>query len=142
MLLLLSAGLFLGSVLTLILRRNRESLLLAALCLSLTIYLVGIMLLIAKQGGISNDVENFLFFSRSVRRWFQYRLLTFNQLGLIINVGRHLFPLFLLMMTERYTMVPFIRKRPALAVHLPWALGCRSSQVISSAVRMTTSCSF
>ena len=33
MLLLLSAGLFLGSVLTLILRRNRESLLLAALCL-------------------------------------------------------------------------------------------------------------
>ena len=118
MLLLLSAGLFLGSVLTLILRRNRESLLLAALCLSLTIYLVGIMLLIAKQGGISNDVENFLFFSRSVRRWFQYRLLTFNQLGLIINVGRHLFPLFLLMMTERYTMVPFIRKRPALAAWL------------------------
>ena len=118
MLLLLSAGLFLGSVLTLILRRNRESLLLAALCLSLTIYLVGIMLLIAKQGGISNDVENFLFFSRSVRRWFQYRLLTFNQLGLIINVGRHLFPLFLLMMTERYTMVPFIRKRPALAARL------------------------
>ena len=53
-----------------------------------------------------------------MRLWFQYRFLTFNQLGLIINVGRHLFPLFLLMMTERYTMVPVIRKRPALAARL------------------------
>ena len=33
MLLLLSAGLLIGSALTLILRRNRESLLLAALCI-------------------------------------------------------------------------------------------------------------
>ena len=105
MLLILSAGLMIGSALTLILRRNRESLLLAAICLSLTIYLVGIMLLISKQGGITRDVERFLYFTHSVRLWFQYRFLTFNQLGLIINVGRHLFPLFLLMMTERYTMV-------------------------------------
>ena len=122
MLLLLAAGMLFSSLLTLILRRNRESLLLAALCLSLTIYLVGIMLLISKQGGISGDVENFLFFSRSVRRWFQYRVVTFNQLGLIINVGRHLFPMFLLLMTERYTMIPFIRKRPALAARLTAAL--------------------
>ena len=118
MLLILSAGLMIGSALTLILRRNRESLLLAAICLSLTIYLVGIMLLISKQGGITRDVERFLYFTHSVRLWFQYRFLTFNQLGLIINVGRHLFPLFLLMMTERYTMVPVIRKRPALAARL------------------------
>ena len=118
MLLILSAGLMIGSALTLILRRNRESLLLAAICLSLTIYLVGIMLLISKQGGITRDVERFLYFTHSVRLWFQYRFLTFNQMGQIINVGRHLFPLFLLMMTERYTMVPVIRKRPALAARL------------------------
>ena len=61
MLLLLAAGMLFSSLLTLILRRNRESLLLAALCLSLTIYLVGIMLLISKQGGISGDVENSCF---------------------------------------------------------------------------------
>ena len=109
MLLLLSAGLLIGSALTLILRRNRESLLLAALCTSLTIYLAGIMLLIAKQGGITTDVENFLFFSHSIRRWLQYRFITFDQLGMIINVGRHLFPMFLLMMTERYTMIPWVR---------------------------------
>ncbi len=64
MLLLLAAGLLLGVVVTLYLRRNRESLLLAALCMSLTIYLVGIMLLIAKRGGISDNVESFLYFTR------------------------------------------------------------------------------
>ena len=37
MLLLLSAGLLLGSMVTLILRHNRESLLLAALCTSETL---------------------------------------------------------------------------------------------------------
>ena len=118
MLLLLSAGLLIGSALALILRRNRESLLLAALCTSLTIYLAGIMLLIAKQGGITTDVENFLFFSHSIRRWLQYRFITFDQLGMIINVGRHLFPMFLLMMTERYTMIPWVRKRPSFVTRL------------------------
>ena len=118
MLLLLSAGLVLGSIITLILRRNRESLLLSAICVSLTIYLVGIMLLISKQGGISRDVESFLYFTHGVRLWFQYRFVTFNQMGQIINVGRHLFPLFLLLMAERYTMLPLIRKRPALAARL------------------------
>ena len=115
MLLLLSIGLLLGSIITLILRRNRESLLLAAICTSLTIYLIGIMLLISKHGGISRDVESFLFFSHDIRLWFQYRFITFNQLGMIINLGRHLFPMFLLMMAERYSMIPFIRKRPSLA---------------------------
>ena len=86
MLLLLAAGLLIGSMVTLMLRRNRESFLLAALCLSLTIYLIGIMLLIAKRGGITADVENFLFFSHNVRLWFQYRFITFNQRGMVIDV--------------------------------------------------------
>lgn len=81
MLLLLSAGLLLGSMVTLILRHNRESLLLAALCTSLTVYLVGIMLLISKKGGVSSEVESFLFFSHGVRLWFQFRIVTFDQLG-------------------------------------------------------------
>ncbi len=113
MLLLLCAGLVLGSVATLILRRNRESLLLAALCLSLTVYLAGIMLLIAKQGGVSDNVEKFLFFSRSIRRWFQFLYITFDELGMLINLGRHTFPMVTLMTGIYYTMVPFIRKRHA-----------------------------
>ena len=112
MLLLLCAGLLLGSIFTLIVRRNRESLMLAALCLSLTVYLTGLMLLISKQGGISSGVESFLFLSRSIRRWFQYRFITFDQLGMWINIGRHTFPMVLLFMAEDRSMLAFIRKRP------------------------------
>ena len=114
MLLVLSAGLLIGSVLTLFVRRNRESALLAALCLCLTVYLLGMMLLISKQGGISNDVERFLFFSRTIRRWFQFRPLTFNQLGMWINLGRHSFPLVLMLMAEDRSMLKFIRRQPHL----------------------------
>ena len=112
MLLLLSIGLLLGSVTTLIVRRNRESLLLAALCLSLTVYLTGLMLLISKQGGITAEVEGFLFFSHGIRLWFQYRFLTFNQLGMWINLGRHIFPYVLLLMAGERSMLRFIRKNP------------------------------
>ena len=95
-------------------RRNRESLLLAALCLSLMVYLTGIMLLIAKQGGIGPDVESFLFFSHRIRLWFQYRFVTFDQLGMWINLGRHAFPMVLLLMAEDRSMLQCIRKRPRL----------------------------
>ena len=122
MLLLLSAGLLLGSIFTLIVRRSRESLLLAALCLGLMVYLTGIMLLIAKQGGIGPDVERFLFFSHRIRLWFQYRYVTFNQLGMWINLGRHAFPMVLLLMAEDRSMLQCIRKRPRAALWLTVSL--------------------
>ena len=118
MLLLLSAGLLIGSAFTLIVRRNRESALLAVLCLSLIVYLVGLMLLIAKQGGIDSGAERFLFFSHKIRVWFQYRFITFNQLGMIINLGRHAFPAVLLMMAEDRSMLQVIRKRPQMITWL------------------------
>ena len=118
MLLLLSAGLLIGSAFTLMVRRNRESALLAVLCLSLIVYLVGLMLLIAKQGGIDSGAERFLFFSHKIRVWFQYRFITFNQLGMIINLGRHAFPAVLLMMAEDRSMLQVIRKRPQMITWL------------------------
>ena len=118
MLLLLSAGLLIGSAFTLIVRRNRESALLAVLCLSLIVYLTGLMLLIAKQGGIDSGTERFLFFSHEIRVWFQYRFLTFEQLGMWINLGRHAFPAVLLMMAEDRSMLQVIRKRPQMITWL------------------------
>lgn len=112
MLLLLSAGLLIGSLAVLIVKKNQEALLLAAMCLSLTLFLVGIMLVIAKRGGISQEVETFLFFSPSIRAWFQYRLITLDQLGYLIALGRHLFPLFLLEMALHYSMLPWLHKFP------------------------------
>lgn len=114
MLLLLSAGLLVGSLLVLVSKKNRESLLLSGMCLSLTLFLAGVMILIAKKGGISRELEVFLFFSHSLRLWIQYRFITLGQLGYLIAIGRHLFPLFLLEMAMCYSMLPAVRKHPML----------------------------
>ena len=96
MLLLLVTGLLMGSLLVLWVKKNRASLLLAGMCLSLTLFLLGIMLFIAKKSGISRELERFLFLSRDIRIWMQYRFLTLGQLGCLISLGRHLYPLCLL----------------------------------------------
>ena len=98
MLLLVVTGLLLGSLLVLCVKKNRESLLLAGMCLSLTLYLLGLMIFIAKKSGISQELELFLFFSRDIRTWIQYRFITLGQLGYLIAIGRHLYPLCLLEM--------------------------------------------
>ena len=114
LLLLLAAGLLLASLAVLFTKRNRETLLLSGMCLSLTLFLAGIMILIAKKGGISKELELFLFFSHDLRLWIQYRLITLGQLGYLIAIGRHLFPLFLLEMAMCYSMLPAVRKHPLL----------------------------
>ena len=122
MLFVLSAGLLLGSLTVLILRKNRESLLLAAMCLALTVFLVGIMIFIAKKGGITRQLELFLFFSRELRTWVQFRLIMLDQLGYLIALGRHLFPLLLLEMAMHYSMPAWMRRFPRVryyAVLLP-----------------------
>ena len=101
MLLLLSLGLLVGAVLVLCVKKNWESLLLVGLCLSLTVYFVGLMVFIAKKGGLSQEVMNFLFFNQKIRIWVQYRFVTLGQLGL-----------FLLEMAFQYSMLSALRKAP------------------------------
>ena len=124
MLLLLSVGLLIGSILVLCVKKNWESLLLSGLCLSLTVYFVGLMIFIAKKGGLSQEVMNFLFFSREIRAWVQYRFITLGQLGYIVALGRYLFPLFLVELAFQYSMLSALRKAPLarrLALILPGA---------------------
>lgn len=110
MLLLLSIGLLLGSLAVLAVKKNREALLLSGMCLALTLFLVGVMIVIAKRGGVSREVERFLYFSREIRLWWQYRFLTLDQMGYLIAIGRHLFPLLLLEMAIHYSMSDWIRR--------------------------------
>ena len=112
MLLLLAVGLLIGSILVLCVKKNLESLLLVGLCLSLTVYFVGLMVFIAKKGGLSQEVMNFLFFNQKIRIWVQYRFITLGQLGYIVALGRYLFPLFLLEMAFQYSMLSALRKAP------------------------------
>ena len=121
MLMILALCLLLGSVFVFCVKRSRESLLLTALCLSLTVYFLGILVYIAKKGGYSPEILRFLFCSNQIRTWVQYRFITFNQLGYIIAVGRFLFPPFLLAIAMHYSMLSCIRQRP-LVRRLIWIL--------------------
>ena len=110
MLIILTLVLVIASVLMIFLKKNRESILLLGLCISLMIEISGVMLFIAKKGGISQEVVQFLYFSKTVQNQMQYFLVTLNQLGYMIAIGRILFPLFLLEIALQYSMIPVIRK--------------------------------
>jgi hypothetical protein len=63
MLLILAFSLVIASVFLIIYRKNKDSILWLGLCTSLMLELCGVMLFIAKKGGISQEVLTFLYFS-------------------------------------------------------------------------------
>ena len=67
MLIILTVGLVVASVLILCVKRSRESIQLFGLCLSLMLEICGVMIFIAKKGGLSQEVLQFLYFSRVIQ---------------------------------------------------------------------------
>ncbi|MGN0349970.1 MAG: sensor histidine kinase [Roseburia sp.] len=110
MLLILVFCLVVASVLLILYKRDRDSFLLFGLCISLLLEIGGVMIFIAKKGGISQEVVNFLYFSKHIHQKIQYFLITLNQLGYVIAVGRSLFPFFLMEIALSYSMIPILRK--------------------------------
>lgn len=90
MLIILTICLVLMSAMLLLLKKSRESLYLMGLCVSLMLEICGVMIFIAKKGGISLEVVHFLYFSKAVQTRLQYFLITLNQLGYLIAIGRFL----------------------------------------------------
>ncbi len=110
MLIILTCCLVMASILILCVKRSKESFYLCGLSLSLMLEICGVMIFIAKKGGISQEVVQFLYFSRSIQQKVQYFLITFNQMGYLVALGRILFPYFLIQLALHYTMIPFLRK--------------------------------
>ena len=110
MLLVLMLFLLISSILVLIVKRSKETFYIFGMCISLAVMLSGILLYIAKKGGISQSIQNFFFFSADIKTKLQYFLITLDELGFMIAVGRYLFPMFLLLLAFQYTTVPFIRR--------------------------------
>lgn len=110
MLIILAFCLVIASVFLILYRKSKDSILLLGLCASLMLEICGVMLFIAKKGGISQEVLLFLYFSRNVYSKMQYFLITLNQLGYLIAIGRTLFPFFLLRIAINYSMIPWLRK--------------------------------
>ena len=110
MLIILTACLVIASVLILFLKKSKESIYLFGLCLSLMLEICGVMIFIAKKGGISSEIINLFYFSKEIKNKIQYFLITLDQMGFLIALGRTLFPLFLIEFAMSYSMIPFIRK--------------------------------
>lgn len=110
MLIILTFGLVIASILVLCVKKSTESRKLFGLCLSLMMEICGVMIFIAKKGGISQEVLQFLYFSKTIQTKIQYFLITLNQLGYLIALGRTLFPCFLITLAMNYSMIPILRK--------------------------------
>ena len=112
MLFLLIGLLLVAAVFTLLTKKNRESLYLLGMCCSLMVQFTGILIFIAKKGGYSKSIINFLFFSQALRNKLQYMFITLDTLGYIIAIGRYLFPLFLMEIALQYSMAGWLRRHP------------------------------
>lgn len=121
MLFLLLGFLMIGSVLVLCVKKSRESRYLLGMCISLLVQFTGILLFIAKKGGFPPEILRFLYGSLAFKTRVQYWYITLNAMGYLIALGRSLFPLFLMQMALHYSMVPVLRRNPAIkwAICLP-----------------------
>lgn len=118
MLFVLIGGMLIASILVLCIKKSRETFYLLGMCLSLLLQFAGILIFVAKKGGYSPELVQFLFFSMAFKQRVQYLYITLAQLGYLIALGRYLFPLFLLEMAMSYSMLAALRRRP----WLKWAV--------------------
>ena len=95
-------------------RRDVFSLHLLGMSLSNLLMLSGIVVYIAKMGGVAAKEPVFLFLSVDIQRWLQYYPVSMGVLGYTVALGRTLFPLFLLLAALEMTMIPVIRRRMKL----------------------------
>ena len=104
--LILVSLLFAASLVLLALHRGREELLVCAMFGSLVIYWLGILMFIAKRGGTSGVLESLLFVCAPLKTALRSASLTLEMQGLIVAVGRYLFPPLLLTLAVRNSMNP------------------------------------
>lgn len=110
MLLIFMLLLIIASILVLIVKMNKETFYLFAMCISLAFMLTGILIYIAKKGGISRELQSFFYFNDFIKAKIQYSLIKLDNLGYTVAIGRYLFPMFLLLLAFHYSMLSWIRK--------------------------------
>lgn len=109
MILILLALFLLGSLALLALRRDKEAWLVLGLVVSFTVFWLGILLYVAKKGGILPEVTFLFYLTRGVQNWFRYQMITLGQLGFLVAIGRYTFPPMLLALAAHYTLTPALR---------------------------------
>lgn len=115
MLILLTFVLVIISLGMAVAKHTKEYGFLLGLCLSLMLEVCGIMIFIAKKGGVSSELVPLFYFSKEIKKEVQYLMITLNQMGYLVVLGRTLFPLFLIELAMSYSMMSFIRQHKWLA---------------------------
>ena len=110
MLIILTLFLVISTIIMVFLKKNREMFLLLGSCICLMMEIVGVMIYIAKKGGISESVMQFFYFTDGIRDWIRYLYISLGQLGFLINIGRVLFPYFLIDLALNYSMIGAVRR--------------------------------
>lgn len=118
MLIILMLFLIVSSILVLLVKRNRETFYIFGMCISLAILITGIMLYIAKKGGISESLQEFYFFNPVIKSYAQYFYITLDALGYTVAIGRYIFPLFLLLLAIHYSGEAWLKRRSKFIVML------------------------
>ena len=116
MLILLAVILVIISIWMAVAKKTRESGYLVGLCVSLLLEICGIMIFIAKKGGVSSELLPLFYFTKKIKTEVQYLMITLNQLGFLVVLGRTLFPFFLAELAIGYSMVGWVRQKPWLPV--------------------------
>ncbi|MCI9283252.1 MAG: HAMP domain-containing histidine kinase [Lachnospiraceae bacterium] len=122
MLLVVLLFLAVSSVALFFVKRDQQTIWLVGLCFSFICMFVGIMIYLAKTGGLSPEQKMFLFFDTRIQRRLSYLIFPLRKLGYMIAIGRYLFPPFLLLVAIHYSMIPTVlrlRKRSAAVFALP-----------------------
>ena len=114
MLILLLGAFMVASGYVLLRKRSIESFFLSGMCISLMLEFTGILIFVAKKGGYSRQILEFLFVSMELKTKIQYLVIPLDLIGYMIALGRYLFPFFLLQMAMRYSMISFIRQDPLI----------------------------
>lgn len=89
--------LVISSIVITLLRRDKQTKLLLGLCISFVCMFVGIIIYLAKTGGLQNGQKFLLFFDSGIQRKLMYLVFPLRKLGYLIALGRSLFPGFMLM---------------------------------------------
>lgn len=99
-----------SSVALFYLKRDRQTVYMLGLCFSFIFMFVGIIIYLAKTGGLSPEQKLFLFFDTRIQRKLSYLIFPLRKLGYMIAIGRYLFPAFLLLIALNYSMIPAVMR--------------------------------
>lgn len=92
-------------------RKDALSFYLLGMSISNLVMLAGVIVYIAKMGGIAATQRSFLFLFPGLQRWLLYLPISMDKLGYMVAVGRTLFPIFVMLAALETSMIGFVRRR-------------------------------